>query len=138
MKKYFILLACLSVIACKNVEQECCPENPLVDSVAVPPADAPAIVEQDSTIAKITQSLQKSENVEQEIQCIIEDKAILQVQNNKLNKELKVTKDSLQKVTYELRETKLKLPKKRSFFQRVLGVAKDSVEVIKTDTIQTN
>lgn len=134
MKKYFILLACLSVIACKNVEQECCPQNPLVDSVAA----APAVAEQDSAIAKITQSLQKSENVEQEIQCIIEDKAILQVQNSKLNKELKVTKDSLQKVAYELREAKLKVPKKRSFFQRVLGVAKDSVEVIKTDTIQTN
>lgn len=135
MKKYFILLACLTVISCKNVqEEECCPENPLVDSVAVEaPADIP-----DSTVAKITQTLQKSEHIEEDIIHVVKDRAALVVVNKKLTTELQTTKDSLQKVTYELKETKLKLPKKRNFFQRVLGVAKDSVEVIKTDTIQTN
>ena len=56
--------------------------------------------------------------------------------DEKLVKELKVTKDSLDKVNIELKETKLKLPKKRSFLQKVLGTGKDSVEVIKTDTVQ--
>jgi hypothetical protein len=135
MKKYFILLACLTVIGCKNIqEEECCPENPLVDSSAVEaPAAAPI---QDSAVVKITESLKKSENIEDNIKCIVETNTTLHTQNTKLHKELKTTKDSLQKVTYELKETKLKLPKKRNFFQRVLGVAKDSVEVIKTDTIQ--
>lgn len=135
MKKYFILLACLSVIACKNVqEEECCPENPLVDSAAVAaPADAP---NPDSTVAKITQTLQESEHIEQDIIHVVQDRASLVVVNKKLTTELKTTKDSLEKVKYELKETKLKLPKKRNFLQRVLGVAKDSVEVIKTDTVQ--
>lgn len=137
MKKYFILLACLTVISCKNVqEEECCPENPLVDSAAVEaPAAAP---DSDSTVAKITQTLQKSEHIEEDIIHVVKDRAALVVVNKKLTTELQTTKDSLQKVTYELKETKLKIPKKRNFFQRVLGVAKDSVEVIKTDTIQTN
>ena len=137
MKKYFILLACLTVISCKNVqEEECCPENPLVDSAAVEaPAAAP---DSDSTVAKITQTLQKSEHIEEDIIHVVKDRATLKSENTKLTTELKTTKDSLQKVTYELKETKLKIPKKRSFFQKVLGVAKDSVEVIKTDTIQTN
>jgi len=137
MKKYFILLACLTVIGCKNVqEEECCPENPLVDSAAVAaPADVP---NPDSTVVKITETLEKSEHIEEDIKGIVQDRVTLKSENKKLTIELKTTKDSLQKVTYELKETKSKLPKKRNFFQRVLGVAKDSVEVIKTDTIQTN
>ena len=135
MKKYFILLACLSVIACKNVQEvECCPENPLVDSAAVEaPADVP---NPDSTVVKITETLQKSEHIEEDIVHVVQDRATLKVQNKKLTTELKTTKDSLEKVKYELKETKLKLPKKRSFLQKVLGTGKDSVEVIKTDTIQ--
>lgn len=135
MKKYFILLVCLSVIACKNIqEEECCPENPLIDSAAVEaPADAP---NPDSTVVKITETLEKSENLEENIKGVVQDRATLKVQNKKLTTELKTTKDSLEKVKYELKETKLKLPKKRSFLQKVLGTGKDSVEVIKTDTVQ--
>lgn len=135
MKKYFILLACLVLIGCKNVqEEECCPENPLVDSVAVEaPAAAP---DSDSTVAKITETLQKSQHIEENIIHVVQDRATLVVVNKKLTTELKTTKDSLEKVKVELKVTKLKLPKQRNFFQRVLGVAKDSVEVIKTDTIQ--
>lgn len=136
MKKYFILLACLTVVGCKNVqEEECCPQNPLVDSVAVASVDSVSV---DSTVAKITQTLQRSENIEKDIKGIVQERATLKSENKKLTTELKTAKDSLQKVTYELKETRLKLPKKRNFFQRVLGVAKDSIEVIKIDTIQTN
>lgn len=134
MRKYFILLACLVVVSCKQAKETCCPENPLVDSAAVvAPASEPS---SDSAVVKITETLEKSANIEENIKCIVEDKATLQIQNGKLHKELKTTKDSLQKVTTELKETKLKLPKKRNFFQRVLGVARDSVEVIQRDTVQ--
>ena len=135
MRKYFILLACLAVVSCKQVEEECCPENPIQDSVMV---ESSGVVVEDSAVVKITETLEKSENVEDNIKHIVEDRATLKVQNKKLSTELKTTKDSLAKVTFELKETKLKLPKKRNFFQRVLGVAKDSVEVIKTDTVPTN
>ena len=57
-------------------------------------------------------------------------------ENKKLATELKTTKDSLQKVVYELKETILKLPKKRNFLQRVLGTGKDSIEVVVIDTIK--
>lgn len=141
MKKYFILLACLTVISCKNVqEEECCPENPLVDSVVVNSKDGSV---EDSTVLRITESLEKSENIEENIKNVVktssklttEKVGLLQV-NSQLKTELKSTKDSLERVRYELKETKLKLPKKRNFLQKVLGVAKDSIEVIKTDTIQ--
>lgn len=136
MRKYFILLACLAIISCKKAEEGCCPEDALVDSVAVAaPADEP---NSDSIVVKISESLEKSENVEQGIQCVVEERTTLKVQNKKLTTELKTTKDSLEKVKYELKETKLKLPKKRSFLQKVLGTGKDSVEVIKADTVQTN
>ena len=133
MRKYFILLACLAVVSCKQVEEECCPENPIQDSVIVASKDGPI---EDSAVVKITETLEKSENVEDNIKHIVEDRATLKVQNKKLSTELKTTKDSLAKVTFELKETKLKLPKKRNFFQRVLGVAKDSIEVKQIDTIQ--
>ncbi len=133
MRKYFILLSCLAVISCKQVEEECCPENPIQDSVIVASKDEPI---EDSAVVKITETLEKSANVEEHIKHIVDDNVVLHKQNTNLSAELKTTKDSLAKVTYELRETKLKLPKKRNFFQRVLGVAKDSIEVIKTDTIQ--
>ena len=135
MKKYFILLACLTVISCKNVqEEECCPENSLVDSVAV---EAPAdISDSDLTVTRITQTLQESEHIEEDIIHVVKDRATLKSENKKLATELKTTKDSLQKVVYELKETILKLPKKRNFLQRVLGTGKDSIEVVVIDTIK--
>ena len=135
MRKYFILLACLTIVSCKQAEETCCPENPIQDSVMV---ESSNIVAGDSAVVKITETLQKSENIEENIKCIVETNVTLHSQNTKLVKELKTTKDSLDKVTFELKETKLKLPKKRNFLQRVLGVAKDSIEVIKTDTVLTN
>lgn len=135
MRKYFILLACLVIVSCKQAEEECCPENPIQDSVMV---ESSNVILEDSTVTKITQTLEKSANVEDNIKCIVKDNVVLHKQNTDLTKELKTTKDSLDKVTFELKETKLKLPKKRNFFQRVLGVAKDSIEVIKTDTVPTN
>jgi regulator of replication initiation timing len=135
MRKYFILLACLVVVSCKQTEEACCPENPIQDSVMV---ESSNIILEDSAVVKITETLEKSANIEENIKGIVEDRATLKVQNKKLTTELKTTKDSLDKVTFELKETKLKLPKKRNFFQRVLGVAKDSIEVIKTDTVPTN
>lgn len=135
MKKYLIILACLSVMGCKKAEEACCPEDALVDSVAVASMDEP---NSDSIVVKISETLEKSEDVEQGIQCIVEERTTLKVQNKKLSTELKTTKDSLEKVKYELKETKLRIPKKRSFLQKVLGTGKDSVEVIQTDTIQTN
>jgi len=132
MRKYFILLACLAIVSCKQAEEECCPENPIQDSVMV---ESSNVILEDSTVTKITQTLEKSANVEDNIKCIVKDNVVLHKQNTDLTKELKTTKDSLDKVTFELKETKLKLPKKRSFFQKVLGVAKDSVEVKQIDTI---
>ena len=135
MRKYFILLACLSVVGCKQVDETCCPENPIQDSLIVAPKDEP---NPDSAVVKITESLEKSADIEQNIKCIVETNVDLHTKNTKLVKELKTTKDSLDKVNIELKETKLKLPKKRSFFQKMLGTGKDSVEVIKTDTVQTH
>ncbi len=136
MKKYFILLACLSIISCKQAEAECCPENPVQDSMMVTASKDEPI--EDSAVVRITETLEKSANVEEHIKHIVKDNVVLHKQNTNLSEELKTTKDSLDKVTFELKETKLKLPKKRSFLQKVLGVAKDSVEVIKTDTVPTN
>ncbi len=133
MKKYFILLACLSVIACTPVqEEECCPDN-VIDSVATTssnPSDS------DLTVTRITQTLQESEHIEEDIVHVVKDRATLKSENKKLATELKTTKDSLQKVVYELKETILKLPKKRNFLQRVLGTGKDSIEVVVIDTIK--
>lgn len=134
MTKYFILLTCLATMSCKQVPDACCVESAIEDSVVAISVDEPI---QDSAVTRITESLKKSENIEDNIKCIVEDRVTLQVQNTKLSNELKTTKDSLQKVTVELKETKLKLPKKRNLFQRILGVAKDSVEVIQRDTVLT-
>ncbi len=133
MKKYFILLTCLSVISCTPVqEEECCPDN-VIDSVATTSANPS---DSDLTVTRITQTLQKSEHIEEDIVHVVKDRATLKNENKKLATELKTTKDSLQKVVYELKETILKLPKKRNLLQRVLGTGKDSIEVVVIDTIK--
>lgn len=136
MRNYFILLACLVIISCKQAEETCCPEDPSTDPAMVTTTEDQPI--EDSAVVKITESLNKSINIEKNIKSIVKTNTTLYVQNIELTEELKTTKDSLQKVTIELKETKSRIPNKRSFFQKVLGVAKDSVEIIKTDTIQTN
>jgi hypothetical protein len=50
--------------------------------------------------------------------------------------ELKETKDSLVLAKEELVKSKVKVAKKKSFFQKVLGSKPDSLEVEKIDTIK--
>lgn len=133
MRNYIFILACVLAVSCKSDIEACCPDNPLVDSTAAPSASTP---DQDSLVVRITQSLQSSESIGNDIKTIIQDKVALQAANDKLTVDLSTTKDSLKKVSYELRETRLKVPKKRNFLQRLVGVARDSVEVIKVDSVQ--
>ena len=139
MKKYLILLACLVILSCEKSKELCCPKKPLVDSTTVVLKYNPT---KDSTLTKITESLEKSKNVEKNIKNVVEislklnsEKENLLQTNSQLKIELRDTKDSLEQVKYELKETKLKIPKKRNFLQKMLGTGKDSLEITKTDTI---
>lgn len=68
---------------------------------------------------------------------VIYEKQTLKVDNKKLNKELVLVKDELTMVKdcLQVANEKIKeykVPKKRSFFDKVLGTNKDSITVIDT------
>ena len=136
-----ILLISLSIQGCKKdgLAEECCPENP-IDSIFVGSKDEP---QEDSAVIRISESLEKSVDIEKNIKGIVttnvelnSKNSTLQKTNLELKQELISTKDSLIKTKLQLKETLTKVPKKRSLFQRVLGTGKDSVEVKQIDTIQ--
>lgn len=132
MKKYIILAVIIIVLSCKGNKSECCPPNPLQETTEVVQSSA----ELDTAFENITRSLHKSTNVENSIKVILEKGHMLVKSNHELKQELKSTKDSLVKTKFQLVETLKKVPKKRNLVQRMLGIARDSVEVIQIDTIQ--
>jgi len=91
----------------------------------------------------ISKVLVKSANTEKSIKKIVvsnsnlnKENETLQKVNTGLNSELKVVKDSLVEVQIQLKETLSKIPKKRNFFQKIVGAAEDSIEVKHIDTIK--
>ena len=136
-----ILLISLSIQGCKKetLVEECCPENS-IDSTATISVES---IQEDSVVLRISESLEKSVNIEKNIKSIVttnvelnSKNSTLQKTNSELKQELISTKDSLIKTKLELRETLTRVPKKRNFLQKMLGVAKDSIEVKQLDTIQ--
>lgn len=87
-------------------------------------------------IAAVNAQLEKSVNLEKNIKTKIETASTLKHQNSELKKELTKTKDSIQCLRKELIEVKSKMPKKKNFLQKVFNIGPDSVEVIKTDTVE--
>jgi hypothetical protein len=116
-------------------KEKCCPEIDSVTSFSSPI--------EDSSILIISKVLVKSANTEKSIKKIVvsnsnlnKENETLQKVNTGLNSELKVVKDSLVEVQIQLKETLSKIPKKRNFFQKIVGAAEDSIEVKHIDTIK--
>lgn len=100
-----------------------------------------AVVTIDSTffnnIEKMDILLIKTEGLEDDVKQVVHDKVVFKKQNSSLKKEnsnlkeeIAITKDCL--VVANKKINKYKLPKKRSFFDKVLGAKKDSITVIDT------
>ena len=87
------------------------------------------LVADSDMIEKTELMLEKTKDIEKEIEETYHTKEIL-------IKENKVLKQELNEVTKELIETKSKLPKKQNFIQKVLNIKPDSIEVTTIDTIQ--
>jgi hypothetical protein len=126
MKKYlFILLVVLSSCSKKTEDKK----NDLVivkDSVVVSYADSVEI------------KLLKTKDIDVSIKNKIQQVKSLKIENSDLKVELKTTKDCLTSTQkrFEVFKTNSKIPKKRSFFQRLVGAKTDSVDVEKIDSIQ--
>jgi hypothetical protein len=128
MKKYLLIFAVVLFSCSKKVEDK---KNDLVvieDSVFVNYADSVEV------------ALVKTKDIDVEIKHKITEVKILKNENKELKVELKSTKDSLfsTQKRLEVLKTSTKVPKKKSFFQKLVGAKTDSVEVEKTDTIKVN
>lgn len=98
-------------------------------------------VEIDSTFSNNVENMDslliKTEGLEEDVKQVVHQKDVFKVENSNLKtenfdlkEEIAVTKDSLLIVNKKIKE--YKIPKKRSFFDKVLGVKKDSTIVIDT------
>lgn len=128
MKKYLLIFAVVLFSCSKKVEDK---KNDLVvieDSVFVNYADSVEV------------ALVKTKDIDIEIKHKITEVKILKNENKELKVELKSTKDSLVSTQQKLEvlKTSIKVPKKKSFFQKLVGAKTDSVEVEKIDTINVN
>jgi hypothetical protein len=126
MKKYlFILLVVLSSCA-KKTEDKKDEFVFLEDSVSISYADSVEI------------KLLKTKDIDVSIKHKIQQVKVLSNENNSLKVELKTTKDCLISTQnrFEVFKTKSKVPKKRGFFQRLVGAKTDSIEVEKIDTLK--
>jgi hypothetical protein len=125
MKKYLFILI-IVLFSCKKTEDK---KNNLViveDSVVVSYADSVEI------------KLLKTKDIDVNIKNKIQQVKVLSSENNNLKVELKTTKDCLTSTQqrFEVFKTSVKVPKKRSFFQKLVGAKADSVDVEKIDSIQ--
>jgi hypothetical protein len=126
MKKYlFILLVVLSSCS-KKIEDK---KNDLIiieDSAIVSYADSVEI------------KLLKTKDIDVHIKHKIQEVEVLNTENNTLKVELKTTKDSLTSTqkALEIIKTNIKVPKKKSFFQKLVGAKTDSIIVEKIDTLK--
>ena len=126
MKKYLLVLLIILSSCSKKTEDK---KDDLVlseDSVSVNYADSVEI------------ALVKTKDIDVDIKQKIKQVEVLSSENNNLKVELKTTKDCLVSTQerFEIFKTNSKVPKKRSFFQKLVGAKADSVEIEKIDTLK--
>ena len=125
MKKYIVVLSFL-FISCNDKE------------VAQTPIQEEVVLEYQDT-KKVDSLLEMVDGFKISVDEVIYEKQSLKIDNKKLNNELVLVKDELVSVKDCLivaneRIKEYKYPKKRSFFDKVLGKNKDSITV--KDTIK--
>jgi hypothetical protein len=126
MKKYLLVLLIILSSCSKTTEDK---KDDLVlseDSTSVNYADSVEI------------ALVKTKDIDVDIKQKIKQVEVLSSENNNLKVELKTTKDCLVSTQerFEIFKTNSKVPKKRSFFQKLVGAKADSVEIEKIDTLK--
>ena len=126
MKKYLFILLVVLFSCSKKTEDK---KNDLIiieDSAIVSYADSVEI------------KLLKTKDIDVHIKHKIQEVEVLNTENNTLKVELKTTKDSLTSTqkALEIIKTNIKVPKKKSFFQKLVGAKTDSIIVEKIDTLK--
>jgi AAA15 family ATPase/GTPase len=125
MKKYIITLALsFLLLSCNDKE------------VVQKPIQQEVVLDYQDT-EKVDSLLEMVDGFKISVDEVIYEKQTLKVDNKKLNKELVLVKDELVMVKdcLQVANDKIKeykVPKKRSFFDKVLGKNKDSITVIDT------
>jgi len=123
MRKIFIIFIALLVSCSKsNVTKK---EDVAIDFIF------------SNNIENMDSLLVKTEGLEDNVEQVVNYKDILKVENSNLKtensnlkEEITIAKDCLQVANNKIKE--YKTPKKRSFFDKVLGTNKDSITVIDT------
>jgi hypothetical protein len=123
MKKYLFILVVLFSFSCdKKVENKKEEFVTVEDTITVSYADS------------VEKALLKTKNIDVEIKNKITEVKVLSKENKDLKVELQTTKDCLVVAKKEISNMKIKVPKKKSFFQKILGTKTDSVEIEVIDT----
>ena len=90
------------------------------------------IMENDSLIHKIEEQLEKTVVLEKNVKTTITKGRKLRKENRKLKKTIKKTNKSMDSLKKEIEVMKKMMPGKKNFFQKVLNIDVDSVEVVDT------
>jgi hypothetical protein len=123
MKKYIVILSFLLLSCSDKKEVQKITES---DNLFTP-----------KNVDKIDSLLISTEGLEIAVEEVVYEKQTLKNDNTKLKKELVLVKDELITVKDCLQVAKekiknYKVPKKRTFFDKVLGTNKDSITIIDT------
>jgi hypothetical protein len=123
MKKYLFISVVLFLFSCeKKVENKKEEFVTVEDTITV------------SYVDSVEKALLKTENIDVEIKNKITEVKVLSKENRNLKVELETTKDCLLVAKKEISNIKMKIPKKKTFFQKLLGSKPDSVDVEVIDT----
>lgn len=127
MKKFLFAIVILLSLSCTNKVEEKKENFVLIeDTITVSYADSVEI------------ALLKTKDIDIEIKKKITEVKILSKENNKLKVDLETTKDCLLVAKKEISNMKIKVPKKKTFLQKVFGTKTDSVEIEVIDTTKIN
>lgn len=113
MKKY-IIIASFLLISCNDKEVN---QAPIQEEIVLDYQDT----------KKVDSLLETVDGIKTSVAQVIHEKQSLKLDNVKLKSELVMVKDCLQVANEKIKE--YKVPKKRSFFDKVLGKNKDSITV---------
>lgn len=128
MKNYTLLLFLFILGSCSS-------DTKLVEEIA--PAVTSGVIDSVAIhIDAITEQLERSDILEQNIKSSIKSSTTLKEQNTQLKKELLATRDSIYTLKRELVEIKSKLPKKKNLIQKLFNITPDSIDIITIDTIE--
>jgi len=122
MKKHLILFAAFILTSCN--------ENEILHI-----KESVKFEKHDSSVIKLENLLNSSENLEENIQNVVSSKESLESENRKLKLEIREIKKENETLKIQIKEYTEKRPGKKNLIEKLFNIPADSVQITIKDTI---